>query len=704
MRVSTIVRTAFSAILSIASCGLVLAQCTQPCVPGPGPDADIKASYSGTTSDFLYVPLLSGGTEVTFTASGPQDIDLCGDAPSYCYDELLVDQWSVSDSSIIELVDPYTPAWSATFKFKQAGTYYYYWSGYTQLSPAATGWVKTSVHDAGGYAHDGSNLLLPDRSTYGGRPARVIVDATKPETPVVTDDGVYTTSTGSLHATWTSSDTESGISKYEYAIGTSSGGTDVVDWTDRSTYTSVTRNLTLTNGATYYFSVRATNRAGMVSDVGVSDGIAVTTSRDAEDQFALGGNPNGEWAYGYSANLNPGYSLTLYNLSTTHSTAPLTGLQRRYGSLGNDPSVTHNPTGQSITDGTTTWPAHALAITPGPSGQKSIARWTATSAGMYTVSARFLDITDGHTSTDVHVMHNGAPLFEADITNLNEGPAPLADRPEQWDIRDIDMAANDTLDFVVGYGNDSDYASDTTGFEVRIVPAVDTTAPTVDRGLPGSQSSYLANINEASGLSRSNVRWASPDPAKAYGDDFTLPDGGEWIVDTIRVWTVPAVPMIPAYCIGRYYQSITLYGGPASGGLSALSTGSLDIDSNIPSNRNTFVRPIVYANGQSYVTAAGENNQLWQIDFSNLNLAVNGGTAYAFAVVGAPRVDRSWFNHAMNGALSGWTDADNQLRWFDLGNPGAGTTPTGSTDNGSGWFADKPSDMTVQVFAHRKTQ
>ena len=70
----------------------------------------------------------------------------------------------------------------------------------------------------------------------------------------------------------------SGIQKYEYAIGNSSGGTDVVDWTNNSTDTSVTKaGLTLTNGTTYYLSIRAADNVGNVSTIVTSDGITVDT-------------------------------------------------------------------------------------------------------------------------------------------------------------------------------------------------------------------------------------------------------------------------------------------------------------------------------------------------------------------------------------------------------------------------------------------
>jgi hypothetical protein len=87
-------------------------------------------------------------------------------------------------------------------------------------------------------------------------------------------------STATLIATWSDfEDALSGIEKYEYAIGTTSGGTDVVDWTDNSTDTTVTRtDLTLTNGTTYYISVRSTDNVGNVR-CRSSDGITIDTMR-----------------------------------------------------------------------------------------------------------------------------------------------------------------------------------------------------------------------------------------------------------------------------------------------------------------------------------------------------------------------------------------------------------------------------------------
>ena len=64
-------------------------------------------------------------------------------------------------------------------------------------------------------------------------------------------------------------------------------------------------------------------------------------------------------------------------------------------------------------------------------------------------------------TTDVHVLHNGRPLFESRL-NLQKQPQHGAPRERNWT-----MARGDTLDFVVGWGNGS-YGSDSTALNATI--------------------------------------------------------------------------------------------------------------------------------------------------------------------------------------------------------------------------------------------
>ena len=122
-------------------------------------------------------------------------------------------------------------------------------------------------------------------------------DTTPPTTPVVTDDGQYTAVGTQLHASWSSTDPESGIDHFEYAIGTTPtdpGTGYLVAWTSCGTSNEVTHSLSLTQGATYYFYVRGYNTVGLVSGVGVSDGIKVDLNPPARPTVTDDGDYTGD--------------------------------------------------------------------------------------------------------------------------------------------------------------------------------------------------------------------------------------------------------------------------------------------------------------------------------------------------------------------------------------------------------------------------
>jgi len=102
-----------------------------------------------------------------------------------------------------------------------------------------------------------------------------------PPVCVTVNDGTgadidITDSLHSLSASWpASSDPNSGISKYLYAVGTAPLSADISGWTGNGLNTGVTvSDLTLTPGQTYYFSVQAVNTAEM-ADTCSSDGVLV---------------------------------------------------------------------------------------------------------------------------------------------------------------------------------------------------------------------------------------------------------------------------------------------------------------------------------------------------------------------------------------------------------------------------------------------
>lgn len=101
------------------------------------------------------------------------------------------------------------------------------------------------------------------------------LDTTAPTQPTVTDDGENMPSPTQIHASWTANDPESGISSYQYAVGTSPGGTQILGWSQTNS-----NEVTLTipeqmPGTMIYVSVKAQNGAGTWGEVGTSNGIMV---------------------------------------------------------------------------------------------------------------------------------------------------------------------------------------------------------------------------------------------------------------------------------------------------------------------------------------------------------------------------------------------------------------------------------------------
>ena len=109
-------------------------------------------------------------------------------------------------------------------------------------------------------------------------------DATPPLTPQVS---AAASSTTAVQLTWSSSDPESGIAAYRYAIGSTPGGVQVVDWTQvgaATTSVSLT-NLSLTAGGTYYAYVQAQNSQGMWSEVGGASFNVATAPRGSQKLY-----------------------------------------------------------------------------------------------------------------------------------------------------------------------------------------------------------------------------------------------------------------------------------------------------------------------------------------------------------------------------------------------------------------------------------
>lgn len=115
-----------------------------------------------------------------------------------------------------------------------------------------------------------------------GNSALYVSDGWKPDVtpPTISamDDGIFSGVGATPVFSWTTGNdgSGSGIERYEFSVGTASGGSDVVSWTSTGTSTTVTSGSSfIVLGGTYYGSVRAIDKAGNVGAQVLGNGFYV---------------------------------------------------------------------------------------------------------------------------------------------------------------------------------------------------------------------------------------------------------------------------------------------------------------------------------------------------------------------------------------------------------------------------------------------
>jgi N-acetylneuraminic acid mutarotase len=191
----------------------------------------------------------------------------------------LLDTWTpTTTSSAPTARTNHQAIWTGREMIVWGGATSFYEDTGARYVPASDAWVPTTISGAppGRQQHSavwtGSRMLVWGGSiasltrtntggAYGG-------DGTPPNAGSVGEglngDLIFQLDTTSLSANWSGfADVESGISRYEWAIGSAPGATDIQPFTDVGTVTSATATgLSLTVGATYYVTARATNGDG----------------------------------------------------------------------------------------------------------------------------------------------------------------------------------------------------------------------------------------------------------------------------------------------------------------------------------------------------------------------------------------------------------------------------------------------------------
>lgn len=248
----------------------------------------------------------------------------------------------------------------------------------------------------------------------------VNVDWTPPSDIVTVNDGPtsdinITYSNTELNANWSAStDTNSAIARYWYAIGTSAGATNILNWTDNWIYDTVhVSGLNLNYGTTYYFSVRSENGAGLLSNPANSDGQLLSTPTNAPTALF---NPS-------STFICAGDSILLSNASSNAVSYSwnMPGATPSSSTAFN-PNITYNTTGSyTITltasgpGGTDTYSqtlnitvdqAPVAAATLNANNLTLPNAFVAATNTSQNANGYFWDFGDGFTSTDVSPWHN----------------------------------------------------------------------------------------------------------------------------------------------------------------------------------------------------------------------------------------------------------------------------------------------------------
>ncbi len=185
----------------------------------------------------------------------------------------------------------------------------------------------------------------------------------------------------------------------------------------------------------------------------------LSTTYDAVADFSSTSNPNGVWSYGTRATIASPF--VAFPESGGFDIGDAVQGWHDAGT-SSPPYVGINTTAAPVSGLTVTVPTGVLDMHPGSDGTYSDVEFTANFAGPVTVTAVFSGIDVGGTTTDVHVLHNGAAIADGDVNGYGDvstvAPGPLA----------VTVAVGDTIDFVVGFGTNGSYNSDSTSLAANI--------------------------------------------------------------------------------------------------------------------------------------------------------------------------------------------------------------------------------------------
>jgi len=168
-------------------------------------------------------------------------------------------------------------------------------------------------------------------------------------------------------------------------------------------------------------------------------------------------NPNGQYRYGAESTLGGAFSLNTTMVSGT-------GFAGWGGSVSGFPVIVADTSGSTFTTGTVTYSTDYLNLHPASNDTFAVLRYTVAAPGSYQITGAYRGQDTSGTTTDVHILVNGAPVFGAEVTGY-------LDPSKQTFSLLRALNANDIIDFAVGFGTNGTYFDDSTGLQGTITVA-----------------------------------------------------------------------------------------------------------------------------------------------------------------------------------------------------------------------------------------
>ena len=319
-----------------------------------------------------------------------------------------------------------------------------------------------------------------------------------------------------------------------------------------------------------------------ISDIS-SAGAGGKARFDLAQQFSVSvnsaapGSASLPWVYG---SMPPGTAMSPPADFVAHKVASMYQTGNYWGDRGN---IGRNAGSTNVTLASILVLPGQVSLHPSGEGHRSVARWVAPDSGSYSVSATFTLADTTQRQKDIHVFQNTKSLLSSTVSTNGDGVAMTAP---------ITVVAGDTVDFIVGPGNDG-FDFDTTGLAatiVRITPSFGSWAasfgltgpealpdydydgdgqsnfsewafnsdPTVSG--PAPQNGSLVNIGGQQWLALTYRRYAD---REAEGVTYTpeKSDGlGNWTTSGIINEVDPNAAVIPGATACRCLIPITLLG------------------------------------------------------------------------------------------------------------------------------------------------